>query len=324
MKEAATENLRDVVSILGSFNACKWWLEAGTCLAAVREGDFIDSDNDIDIGIPGAFSDLWQPLKRLLCGEGFDLIKERELFGKKNVLGFKRNRVRLDIFFFYEKDDFWWHGWCGPDEQDRRGEYKVCRVNIFSKMLFENLKEIEFKGKRCFIPNPSEQYLFERYGKDWRIPDPDYKYWKDCKAIDKNFFNEERVIFIGGVWDLFHVGHLNILEKCSRLGTKLVVGVLTDSGTSAYKSTPIIAFEDRLRIVEALKLADVVIEQHDTDPTNDLRELGIKPHYLVHGSDWDNCPGEDYVNECGGKLVFFPYTKAISTTDIKMRIECRK
>lgn len=324
MREAATRNLRDVVDILESLNPCKWWLEAGTCLAAMREGDFIDSDNDIDIGIPGRFSDLWQPLKSLLCGEGFELIKQRELFGAKNVLGFNRNKVRLDIFFFYERDDFWWHGWCGPDEQDRRGEHKVCRVNMFSKMLFENLKEIEFKGKRCFVPAPFEQYLFERYGKDWRIPDSDYKYWKDCKAIDKNFFNEERVVFIGGSWDLFHVGHLNILEKSKRLGTKLVVGVLTDDGVSAYKSNSIITFKDRLRIMEALKLADVVIEQNDTDPTNDLKELGIKPHYLVHGSDWDNCPGEDYVNECGGKMVFFPYTKAISTTDIKMRIECRK
>ena len=139
--------------------------------------------------------------------------------------------------------------------------------------------------------------------------------------MERGFFKRSKPVFIGGVWDLFHVGHLNILERAKAVGTKLTVGVLTDEAALRYKPAPIMPFADRKRIVEALGCVDRVIQQNDTDPTEDLKHFKIKPHYLIHGTDWDVCPGEDHVRQNGGRLLFFPYTNGISSTKLRRAIE---
>jgi GT2 family glycosyltransferase/glycerol-3-phosphate cytidylyltransferase-like family protein len=93
--------------------------------------------------------------------------------------------------------------------------------------------------------------------------------------------------------------------------------VLTDEATARYKPAPLVPFADRKRIVEALGVVDHVIEQNDTDPTEDLKRLRMKPHYVVHGSDWEVCPGEEYARENGGRLVLIPRIKGVSSTGLK-------
>ena len=102
------------------------------------------------------------------------------------TIGFKGHNEKLDIYFYYEKGEYFWHPIFGRDDNGRGGKYRIFRVEKFSKYLFSNLKPIIFKDKKCFLPNPPEQYLRERYG-DWQIPNPNHRFWCDSKAIDMDF-----------------------------------------------------------------------------------------------------------------------------------------
>lgn len=299
----------------------KWWAEAGTCLGIVREGDFIAHDLDIDLGLMSDAIPKWVTIRDAFIEQGFSLYREWTHGKQKIELSFKHGSVKVDLFFFHVKKDRAWHGAFGPDKDGRWGEHVEFLPHVFSARLFENLETREFKGVKVHLPSPPEDYLVERYGRNWRTPYPGYRYWKDCAAIDRQFFNTRRKVFIGGVWDLFHVGHVRILERAAALGTRLVVGVLTDDAAARYKAErPVVPFEQRLEIVRALACVDEAIQQNDTDPTADLKALGIKPDYLVHGDDWDRVPGVDYVTEYGGKAVFLAYTKGVSTTAIREAI----
>lgn len=66
-------------------------------------------------------------------------------------------------------------------------------------------------------------------------------------------------VYTSGVFDLFHAGHLDALERAARLGDELIVGVATDADTVSYKRTPVIPFEQRCRIVAAINCVNEVI-----------------------------------------------------------------
>jgi len=186
------ENLELAINILNK-HKCKWWLEAGTCLGAIRDNNFIDWDPDIDIGMDGRCAIHSKAFIKEFKDAGFSLYKEWEHKDKKTEISFKRKGIKLDLFYFHKKGNFYWHGVFGPDDKERWGKYMTFYPVVFPENLFSNLKEIFFRGKRCFTPFPVEQYLMERYGKDWRRPDKNYKYWKDCKAIDRIFLDKNKI-----------------------------------------------------------------------------------------------------------------------------------
>lgn len=128
-----------------------------------------------------------------------------------------------------------------------------------------------------------------------------------------------KIVFIGGIWDLFHVGHLNILRRARSLGGILVVGVLTDEAAMAYKPKPIMAFGQRIRIVQSLSFVNYAIPQEDTDPTYMLEK--VNPNVLVHGDDWKHVGGEEWMRDRGREVVFLPYTKGISTSATRKKIK---
>lgn len=174
---------RKIIDIISSYS-CKWWLDAGTCLAIVRKGDFIAPTDDVDIGFLAAHASLWNNFIMDFTVAGFHFSKGRTYKGCRVTLGFT-GPEKLDIFFYYEKDDYLWHpiyGW-----ENEKSRQKVYKPEKFSKILFDNLKEIPFKDRLCYLPNPPEQYLVERYGENWRDPNPDYKFWRDSRAIDMEF-----------------------------------------------------------------------------------------------------------------------------------------
>jgi cytidyltransferase-like protein len=312
--------LRAAVKALNSVGVT-WWLEAGSCLGAVREKGFIPHDSDIDIGIHPKDLDKWGALREAFDAAGFKHYRDWEWKGQQIEQSFHMNGVKTDLFFFRDAGELWWHGAFGPDEAGMWSENAVFLPHTFPAYLFQNLDMVKVSDIPCFVPNPPEKYLLHRYGPRWVLRNRAYRFWLDCKAIDKNFFKKtKKTVFIGGVWDLFHSGHLNILERSKRLGAKLVVGVLTDEAAMKYKPQPIIPYADRKRIIESLQLVDEVMRQNDKDPTEDLGAAKIKPAYIIHGDDWDVCPGEKYVRAEGGKAVSLPYTPGISTTDIKKRI----
>lgn len=125
-----------------------------------------------------------------------------------------------------------------------------------------------------------------------------------------------RVGYTTGVFDLFHVGHLNLLREAKEKCDHLIVGVTTDELVSYKHKKAVIPFEERIRIVEAIRYVDEVTPQADMDKLGAWRRLEF--HVMFVGDDWKGHPKwEEYERqfaEVGVEIVYFPYTKGTSST----------
>lgn len=125
--------------------------------------------------------------------------------------------------------------------------------------------------------------------------------------------------YTAGVYDLFHVGHVNLLRNAKGLCDRLVVGVTVDELVKYKGKEAIIPFEDRIEVVRACKYVDVVVPQEDMDKVKMCKKLNAS--YLFVGDDWyDTDKWKDYEKELekiNCKVVYFPYTKSISSTKIR-------
>lgn len=131
-----------------------------------------------------------------------------------------------------------------------------------------------------------------------------------------------KIVFTSGSWDLFHIGHLNILERSKALGDKLIVGVSTDELIEEYKGmTPVIPFEERARIVGSIKCVDKVVKQTVLTEIRQLQEFQIE--IVTIGDDWKDkyLAGLEWIKSQPGKeVVYFDYTLGVSTSSIKKKI----
>lgn len=126
-----------------------------------------------------------------------------------------------------------------------------------------------------------------------------------------------KVGYTTGVFDLFHIGHLNILKKAKEQCEYLIVGVSTDENVMSYKKkTPVIPFEERIAIVEALKYVDEVVPQTNMDKYQAWEKL--KFNAIFHGDDWKGSKMyeeiEQKFSDVGVDMVYFSYTKGTSST----------
>lgn len=120
-----------------------------------------------------------------------------------------------------------------------------------------------------------------------------------------------------GVYDMFHIGHLNILQRAKEQCDYLIVGVSTDEVVESYKhKTPIIPFNERIAIVSALKCVDQAVPQTSMNKMEAWKELHFNA--LFHGSDWK---GSEMYNrmieefkDVGVDVVFLPHTEGVSST----------
>lgn len=143
----------------------------------------------------------------------------------------------------------------------------------------------------------------------------EYKYGEMMKQI---------IVLACGVFDLIHVGHIRLLKNakglCGQDG-RLVVAVTTDKCCKKEKGQiPVMSYEHRRELLESIKHVDLVVPQYSRNKERILRE--IQPTYLVAGNDWSDSglDGTEKFKEHGGKVIFFPYTKFISTTELIKRI----
>lgn len=132
-----------------------------------------------------------------------------------------------------------------------------------------------------------------------------------------------KIGYTTGVFDLFHIGHLNILRRAKEQCEHLVVGVSTDECVKSYKhKTPIIPFEQRMEIVKAIRYVDEVVPQTSMDKLKAWST--IKFDALFHGSDWKNSEMYNEIvknfAEVGVDVVFLPHTEGVSSTDISNKI----
>ncbi len=140
------------------------------------------------------------------------------------------------------------------------------------------------------------------------------------KKIRKKGF---KIGYTTGVFDMFHIGHLNILERAKAQCDYLIVGVSTDECTKSYKNkTPVISFEERKQIVESIKFVDEVIPQESMNKFEAWSRL--KFNVLFHGDDWKGSSMYENIvkklNEVGCEVVFLPHTDGISSTILRNKI----
>ena len=126
-----------------------------------------------------------------------------------------------------------------------------------------------------------------------------------------------------GVFDLFHIGHLNILKRAKSMCDYLIVGVSTDENVFGYKHRyPVIPYNQRAEIIQALKYVDEVVPQEDMDKIAAWERLHFDR--IFHGDDWKDTElyikTKEGLEQRGVEVVYFPYTKSVSTTDIKEAI----
>ena len=130
--------------------------------------------------------------------------------------------------------------------------------------------------------------------------------------------------YVTGVFDLFHVGHLNILRNSKLECDYLIVGVTTDElCLSEKKKQPVISFTERMEIVSAIKYVDMVVPQTDYDKMKAWKDLRFNRMFV--GDDWKgsdrwNMLEKDF-QEVGVEIVYFPYTNGTSSTKIRKIID---
>ena len=129
-------------------------------------------------------------------------------------------------------------------------------------------------------------------------------------------YNNRVVVYTSGTFDMFHSNHLKMIKYARGLGDTLIVGVSTDELVSSYKRPPVIPFEERLAILEALKYPDVVIPQHTLDHTQLGQQVNID--VFVVGDDWRG--KYDYLKDLGVTVFYFPYGAGVSSTKIKEEV----
>lgn len=123
-----------------------------------------------------------------------------------------------------------------------------------------------------------------------------------------------------GVYDMFHIGHLNILRRAKEKCDYLIVGVSTDELVRAEKNkTPIIPYEERVEIVKAIKYVDEVVPQEDKNKLGAYLKYRFDKMFV--GSDWEGTPQwkkfEEEFAPYGVEIVYLPHTDGISSTILR-------
>ena len=130
----------------------------------------------------------------------------------------------------------------------------------------------------------------------------------------------KKIGYTTGVFDLFHIGHLNILKRASLECDHLIVGVTTDElCVSAKNQKPFIPFQERMDLVEAVKYVDEVVPQTSYNKIEAWNNLKFDKMFV--GDDWKGTDQwnkiEDEFAQFGVEIIYFPYTTHTSSTILR-------
>lgn len=132
--------------------------------------------------------------------------------------------------------------------------------------------------------------------------------------------------YVPGVFDLFHIGHLNMLRQARERCDTLVAGVVSDEVCETTKGIrPTVPLAERIEIVEAIGIVDATYAEMTTDKIDAWREVGFT--HLFKGDDWKGTPKGDALEakmaSVGVEVVYFPYTLETSSTALRAAIARR-
>ena len=135
---------------------------------------------------------------------------------------------------------------------------------------------------------------------------------------------KNKTIYVPLAVDILHSAHINILKKAKKYG-KVIVGLLTDSAISEYKKFPLIDYKERYNTLKGIKFVNQIVEQKNWDYSENIRKY--KPNYFIHGDDWKTGIQKNQrkkviqaLKKINGKLIEVPFSKNISSSEIKDKI----
>lgn len=182
-KDKALQILIDIKKVITRLNK-NYFLIDGTLLGAIREKDFIEYDNDLDVGV---FAEQWEwnditifisEMRKI----EFDLYHQYGIFGECFELSLKRDDIKIDFFFYNRSENKRiFHAFLrgGQDIDKDLIEYE------YPASIIENLSLIEFLGNEFTAPEKAKEVLFIKYGKDWKIPIKNWDWATSPKNIVK-------------------------------------------------------------------------------------------------------------------------------------------
>jgi len=197
------------------------------------------------------------------------------------------------------------------------GENDLSQTGELANEILDKM----FQKQDLFIPQFEETYkqVLQNYNENphqFGLQSFDYK----NSSMRKNIIPQIKIGYLSGTFDLFHIGHLNLLRRAKEYCDYLVVGVHRDAlhkGKQAF-----IPFEERFKIVENIKYVNKVIQSYeeDMDAYNE-----IPYHYLFVGSDYKNTARflryEEYFKEKDVEIIYFPYTEGTSSSQLRRVID---
>lgn len=214
------------------------------------------------------------------------------------------------------------------DNQEARWGEKLSGIEITSPAVLKE-EESPFKVFICIKFFDEVLLQLKNMGiKDISVYDPRLEYERPLKPVSCQETTEPKkyhVGYVAGVFDLFHIGHLNLIRRAKEQCDYLIVGVVSDEQVIKSKKTrPYIPFEERLEIVQACRYVDEAVKIPEDRPnTEDAYHMY---HFDVQfsGSDYENDPDwlarKVFLQQHGADMVFFPYTETTSSTEIKNQI----
>jgi|3_EtaG_2_1085321.scaffolds.fasta_scaffold01005_10 cytidyltransferase-like protein len=262
-------------------NNIKHWLDCGTLLhgyrnKAINSADVVpkgisSSDNklnDVDFDISFLYKD-YNTVKDVFNNSNIPYTVERE----DCVL-----RINHTMQWNNMWTDFYFH-------RDIPGTKKLINdifSGLTSKYFIEELDEIKLYAWKFPVPRYTEQFLQSRYGDTWSTPMTKKYYEKNMWNINKTLFQPDKVtVYIDGVWDLFHRGHVELFKRAHNMYDKVVVGVCSDEVVTSYKRNPIIPYEDRVEVLKSCTYVDEVYIDAPHTPSLEFLDKN-KFDYLLH------------------------------------------
>ena len=224
---------------------------------------------------------------------------------------------------------------CIVDNNQEKWGQHLYNIPIQQPESLCSMQNREYKVLICMKNYLSVMKQLDELGvKEYSIFDPEKTYPRKRKAFSQETENTQKetivkkyhVGYIAGVFDLYHVGHLNMFRRAKEQCDYLIVGVVTDEGVRKYKKTePFVPFEERIELVRSCRYVDEAVEIP-------LNYGGTRDAYRLYhfdcqfsGSDYVENPDwmaeKAYLEKHGAEMVFFPYTERTSSTKIKGLIE---
>lgn len=219
------------------------------------------------------------------------------------------------------------------DNNREKWGMEMSQISIVSPEILKSLPAESYKVIIC-IKNyvPVVRQLKQLGVKNYGIYDWNLEYPRKIKAPETGKGDEAQapkkyhVGYIAGVFDLFHVGHLNMFKRAKEQCDYLIVGVVSDESVMKNKKTmPCIPFAERIELVRACRYVDEAVEipadYGDTDEAYRRYRFDVQ----FSGSDYAEDPAwlakKAWLEKRGSEMVFFPYTQTTSSTKIKGMIE---